>query len=235
VIVQHAEAVRTGAAERYVMGELSEQQALEYEEHFFDCRECAEEVKTAAAFADNARDAFRTETPAAETPAPIAKRRTGLGLFWPMPVGAAAAVLLAAGAAVYQASVVVPSLRRQVAQDGALQAAPWFFLSVSRAEPQVLTLSTGQRMVGLTLSRSSERSAPYYRCQVLDSAGRVVESAVVPGPREGGELQVLLPAARLQPGSHALELAPLQSPDGAPTEQGLVRYQFEVRRQEETR
>lgn len=235
MIVEHAEAVRTGAAERYVLGELTEQLALEYEEHFFDCRECAEEVKTAAAFADNAPHAFRAEKPAAVTRGATVERRTRLRLFWPLPAGAAAAVLLAAGAAVYQAFVVVPSLRRQVAQDGALQAAPWFFLSVSRAEPQVLTLPAGQRMVGLTLSRSSERSAPYYRCQVLDSAGRVVESAVVAGPGEGEELQVLLPAARLQPGSHALELAPLQSPGGAPSEQGLVRYQFEVRRQEDKR
>jgi hypothetical protein len=230
--MQHAEAVRTGAAERYLLGELTDQQALEYEEHFFECRVCAEEMRTAAALADNVREAFSTEVPeplAVRQPPP--PRRPRLAMFWPLPAGAVAAVLLAAGGASYQALVVVPRLRHQVAQSNALQAAPWFFLSVSRSEPQILTLTPGQRYVGLTLSRSSERSAPYYRCQVVAATGRVVQSVTVAGPQAGNELQLLLPASSLPSGTYAIELRGLQTPDGAIVDPGFVRYQFELRRQ----
>ncbi len=41
--------------ERYVLGELSEEQRAQYEAHFFDCLRCAEEVRAAAAFMRVAR------------------------------------------------------------------------------------------------------------------------------------------------------------------------------------
>lgn len=230
--MHHAEAMKTFAAERYVLGELTEQQALAYEEHFFDCRECAEEVKAATALADDGRETFRTQ-PAVSVPQFRPPRRRRLALFWPLPMGAAAAILLVAGAGAYQAVVVVPALRHQVAQSDALQAAPQFFLSISRSEPQVLTLAPGQRKMGLTLSRSSERSSPFYRCQVLDSAGRVVESAIMPGPQGGDELQLLLPTSRLRSGSYRIELAALAAPGDPLVERDVVSYQFELRREGE--
>ena len=225
--MQHLDALRDGAAERYVLGELTEQQVLEYEAHFFECTECAEEVKAAAALAEAARDVFQAETTrrtAREVP-------RGRGRAWRLPALAAAAAL-AAGVAAYQAAVVVPALRREVAQVDALQPAPWFFLSVSRAQPPVVELGKGQRRVGLTLSRSSERSHPYYRCQLVDAGGKVVEAVTVPAPARDGELQILLPASRLAPGAYAIEVAGLETPGVASPQGEVVRYHFELRRQE---
>ena len=55
----HDEAVRKRVAEKYVLGELSPALREEYEEHFFDCQECALDVKAAAGFVDNAREILR--------------------------------------------------------------------------------------------------------------------------------------------------------------------------------
>jgi len=57
--MDHNEAVRMHAAEKYILGELSPVLREEYEEHFFACVACALEVKAAAAFVDNACDVLR--------------------------------------------------------------------------------------------------------------------------------------------------------------------------------
>jgi anti-sigma factor RsiW len=51
--MDHREAIRLQAAERYVLGELTKDLRDEYEEHYFDCAECAADVKATAAFVDN--------------------------------------------------------------------------------------------------------------------------------------------------------------------------------------
>ncbi len=46
----HDEAVQITAVEQYVLGELPPPLRDEFEEHFFDCQECAIDVKAAAEF-----------------------------------------------------------------------------------------------------------------------------------------------------------------------------------------
>ncbi len=60
--MDHSEAVRMRAAEKYVLGELSPVLREEYEEHFFVCVACALDVKAAAAFVDNTCDVLRQPT-----------------------------------------------------------------------------------------------------------------------------------------------------------------------------
>ena len=60
--MDHNDAVRQQAAEKYVLGELPNALRDEYEEHFFDCAECAVDVKTIASFADTARELLQQES-----------------------------------------------------------------------------------------------------------------------------------------------------------------------------
>jgi anti-sigma factor RsiW len=50
--MDHNEAIKLRAAERYALGELPEDVRDAYEEHFFDCAECAMEMKAVSAFVD---------------------------------------------------------------------------------------------------------------------------------------------------------------------------------------
>jgi hypothetical protein len=54
-IMDHDEAVRLQAAEKYLLGQLPKEQHAAYEEHYFDCSVCAEEIKATAAFMESAR------------------------------------------------------------------------------------------------------------------------------------------------------------------------------------
>ena len=58
--MDHNEALRLQAAEKYVLGELPPPLRDEFEEHFFDCQECAQDVIAVAGFVDNARHVWRS-------------------------------------------------------------------------------------------------------------------------------------------------------------------------------
>jgi anti-sigma factor RsiW len=114
--MDHNEAVRKQAAEKYVLGELPPALSDEYEEHFFDCAECALDLQAAAAFADTAREVLRQQELASEKFAPPVGRdgrvvpalsgwRRWLG---PVLVPAFSVLLLLAG---YQSFVSIPHWR----------------------------------------------------------------------------------------------------------------------------
>ena len=66
VEMDHNEAVRIQATEKYVLGELPPPLRNEFDEHFFECQECAQDVKalrnlwiTLARFGASPLDNFR--------------------------------------------------------------------------------------------------------------------------------------------------------------------------------
>ena len=113
--MDHNEAVRLHAAEKYLLGELPKEQHAEYEEHYFDCSACAEEIKATAAFMESARQVVRERQEVAEVvgdrtvvPAPAS---SGGWFGWLRPAFAVpvfAALLLFIG---YQNGVTIPHLK----------------------------------------------------------------------------------------------------------------------------
>lgn len=221
------------AAERYFLGELTEEEKSQYEEHFFDCTECAKDVKTSATFVANAKGVLEKDKKGrSETVMVAGPPRPGWrALFWPLPTGAAAAALVLMGTTGYLALFEVPHLRRELGEATAPQAAPWQFLSVSRGELQVVRVSKETRMVGLTLSKSSEASFAYYRCEVREPGGPVLTSAVLPAAPRGDELNLVIPTARLRPGAYELVLHGLASASGPVVAPDFSRYSFVLERQ----
>src|SRR6266571_4938057 len=78
--MDHSDAVQLQAAVKYVLGELPQAQRDEYEEHCFDCAECALDLKAAAAFVDTTREVLRQEkaNQLAKESAPARSRGTGV-------------------------------------------------------------------------------------------------------------------------------------------------------------
>src|SRR5258705_4583601 len=92
--MDHNEAIQLQAAVKYVLGELSPVQREEYEEHYFDCSECASDLKAAATFVDAAREVLRQETASSLAKDSVAARGGLLGWFQPVAAGTAVAGLL---------------------------------------------------------------------------------------------------------------------------------------------
>src|SRR5690242_2089456 len=116
-LMDHREALRLQAAEKYVLGELSPQLRDEYEEHYLECQECGEELKTTVAFVDSARGVLQDEV-AVRTEAEIAQPRKAAWLAWLRPAVAVpvfAALLLVVA---YQNLVTIPRLQHGVSVSG---------------------------------------------------------------------------------------------------------------------
>jgi len=77
--MDHAEAQKLAAAERYVLGDLSVSEVEGFERHFFDCPECSEELKNLAVLRENARAVFIEGSAPATEPKPT---RTNWWAFW---------------------------------------------------------------------------------------------------------------------------------------------------------
>src|SRR5271169_1154985 len=107
--MDHNEAIRLQAAVKYVLGELSPAQREGYEEHYFDCGECAVDIKALATFADTTREVLRRERES-QLAKELAPARGGW-LRWLQPVvvvPAMAALLLIIA---YQNTVTLPELK----------------------------------------------------------------------------------------------------------------------------
>ena len=53
--MDHAEAVRQKATERYLLDELDPDVRDQFEEHLFDCQDCALDVRAAAMFVEQSK------------------------------------------------------------------------------------------------------------------------------------------------------------------------------------
>lgn len=231
--MDHSTATRNAIAESYVLGELGDDERAAFEEHYFTCPECAEEVKALTTFVDDARVVLAKEKSRSSSWLADATRRLLQVSRRPLPaLPAAAAVLLLLGVTAYQSMVTVPELRHEVALARAPQPTSWHFLSVARSTPPEIRVAAQQRMIGLTLSRSGYDRYAHYRVDVRDAAGKQMQSTAVPAPPRGDELQLLLPVSDLDPGAYTLVLSGLDLPDGPVRESDLVHYSFVLTREE---
>jgi len=108
--MDHSEAVTKKMAESYLLEELTPEQRDAFEEHYFDCPECAKDVKAAAMLVANVKEVLRAE-PAFQPVREPERARAGW-FSWLQPAyGLAAALVLAV--VLYQNLVTIPGLKEQ--------------------------------------------------------------------------------------------------------------------------
>ncbi|PYU16713.1 MAG: hypothetical protein DMG37_01715 [Acidobacteria bacterium] len=171
--MDHNEAVRLQAATKYVLGELPQGLRDEYEEHYFDCGECALDVKAAAAFVDVGREVLRTESVEATAAAKSGENRGGW-LLWLRPafaVPAMAVLLLALG---YQSLVSVPHWKKAALQASAPRVLPMYSLIASNSrglKSQALQARAGEPF-GLYVDVPVDPAYPKYALKLEGPDGR---------------------------------------------------------------
>lgn len=111
--MEHDMAVETRASERYLLNEMSEEERLAFEAHYFECEACAEDVRTNESFVRGVK-AVGGEFPLQEAEPEKSSLKKWFKWFFPgslAPVMAAAAMTVA----IYQSFVVIPALRANLA------------------------------------------------------------------------------------------------------------------------
>lgn len=226
--MDHHEAMWMKAAERYVLGELSGDLREQYEEHFFTCTECADELRAAAAFATSARDVFSGE--AAGVPLASAREpRAGFfGFFW-RPGMAMAALALLALVVGYQNFRIIPRLRTAVSQSAAPVALSSFSLigvNSRGGAPLAISLPVG-RPFSLYLDIPPQNQFPIYTCELEDATGASEFALEVTAEQAKDTVQLLIPAGRIPAGKHVVVVrgSPNASSGGASSVE-VSRYPF---------
>lgn len=193
--MEHDEAVRSRAAERYVSRELSPAEQNAFEEHFFDCRECADDVRFETAFAANARAVLR-EQRAQPQPAPRGASswlRTGPALA----VSFAANFALVAGL-----GYVLLNGAHEVAVPRFTQ--PYFAPGPTHGAGDVHDVLPGETSYQVRFPAPSAANQSY-SYEILDAAGRRESSGSLQAPAsDDANLYLELPVRGFPAGAHTL-------------------------------
>ncbi|HLK50810.1 MAG TPA: zf-HC2 domain-containing protein [Bryobacteraceae bacterium] len=200
--MDHTQATRAHAAERYVLGELPAEEAADFERHFFECGDCAEAVEAGGEFIANAREVLRTEAArpiqgriSAGPQKSIGRAKPGWSWGW-MP---AAAALAFAAIALYQNVIVIPGMRTALESPRDL---PTFQLAgASRGEQRVIRVPAGTMWMALLADLPPDARYPRYASIVSLGAGTVFR-VTTPAPRDGQSISVLVPVRSLAPGNY---------------------------------
>jgi hypothetical protein len=211
--MDHNDAVRLQAAEKYILGEFPQNLRDEYEEHFFDCAECAVDVKAIAAFADTTREVLRrAETDAAQKAAAPAR---GGWFAWLRPIVAVpafAVLLLVIG---YQNTVTIPRKQGMAALDASQVFTSSFSLKkadtlgsedAKSAEEGKIQVRPDESFA-LQFDFTPRQAFDGYICQLQDESGRSLLQVKIPGTSANRELHFVVPGGVVRPAKYSLVLA----------------------------
>jgi hypothetical protein len=92
--MDHSDATRLGATEKYLLGELSPSLRAEFEDHYFECSVCAADLEAASLFLAGSHQVLREAPVRARAEEAFSTPKGWLGWFRPAVVVPAFAVLL---------------------------------------------------------------------------------------------------------------------------------------------
>lgn len=221
--MDHSEAVKCRVPERYLLNELTGDERSAFEEHYFTCQECAEEVRCGAMLMENLREVVQNTAGAALSPRLPVQR--SFRTPWLYPAFASAAIILLAATVGYQALVSIPRLRRE-----ASAAVPQALTSVSLmasasrgAHLPVIQVATNQPF-GLYLDIPPQPGISAFLCEVR--TGSKVEFTVrIPGDQALDTVHLLVPGGTLPPGRYDFVVRGITSTGTGPE---IIRYLFQV-------
>jgi guanyl-specific ribonuclease Sa len=220
--MEHTEAVQIKAAEKYVLRELPEDVREAYEQHFFDCAECAADIQAAAMFAQASREIFAEEHAGTQ---PV-HERLGVWRRWLRPAFAApvlAPVLAAALVVVlvvgYQSSRLASNRSQVAVVAGQLSAAELPANAVRLLGDQrrgggdapVVRVRAGESFT-LNFDFLSARKFNSYTGQLRDAANHGVLAVTIAGDLANREVNVVVPAGIVHPGKYTLAFSGVPEP-----------------------
>ena len=194
--MDHEYATEHHSVDQYLLGELSDRDRDEFEEHYFSCTECAEAVRTGAYFADNARVVAKEKPQTKPGAVTEMKTRQHPG-WWPRlaaPVGVAAAVTIA---------ILGYQNLTGSRTEGPHMLARTMLEPAARGEEQAVTLTRGQKWIVLKLDVNSDEPFAHYRVDIQTQEGRSILHDTGDKGADGA-LEIEVPSAELPPGHYVL-------------------------------
>ena len=227
--MDHQQAEQLTAVEKYLLDELAPEERDEFEEHFFDCQECATDLRATAGFMAAAKKEFKAN-PVAK-PGGVSKGRSPFASLWPsMLVWSALAACLLIIA--YQYTVVYPRFQSEISQLTAPEILPSLSLVGGNSrggQVPAATLEASHDFLLLVDIPTQDRFSSY-ACLLYSPSGSLSWRVEVPAQSARDTISIRVPPAGRPSGEYTLavqgNMDPKIAPGGPPVE--LARYRFNL-------
>lgn len=200
--MNHNVVVRQKMTERYLLDELDAEQRNEFEEHLFDCPDCADDVRAGAMFVKQSKVVL-AENPAAVLASAPNPARSQAGWFgWLRPAFALPALAVLLAVVGYQNLVTYPELQQALKQPSVL---PFASVNVGTwgAGGQVITTAPGKGFL-LFVRIPPDGAYARYTADLYNPAGKLEWSLTLPAVANQDQWPVQVPGANRDSGTYAL-------------------------------
>jgi len=195
--MEHAQAVEIKAVERYLLGEIAPDSREEFEEHFFDCKNCSEDLRIGTLFLHTAKEVLATD------PVPGRARGAPRQRFqWFQPHYALASCMALLAIICYQSFVLIPKLRISSSP----QTLALFSLAGlgARDVSEAVIAPEPAKPYVLLVDIPADESFSNYLCEILTQDGSKVLSIDVSAAKAKQPVPIFVPPSLLKPDSYRL-------------------------------
>lgn len=224
--MDHGESIRLMAAEKYLLGELTPELREQFEEHFFDCQECALEVRAGAAFVEHSK-VLLADPAAVEAATASAAPHARPGWFaWLRPAFAMPVLAVLLVVVGYQNLVTYPQLKQMASSP---QILPWASINVSTRGTSATQISphVGQGF-HLLVNIPPDGSYNSYTFDLSSPSGKLQWSRTIPAMSSDEARSIYVPGGNQEQGVYMLTV---RGSTAANQISDLGRYLIEVQTQ----
>jgi anti-sigma factor RsiW len=230
--MNHSEAIEKMVAERYLLDELPPEAREEFEEHVFDCPECAIDLRAGAVFVHETKAQLPAIATGLPAPSRAVKQSPKPG-FWHSlwrPAFAAPAFAALLLVVVFQNVVTFPALRTAATAPHLVPLAP--IHSATRGGSHLTITADRAHGIALPVELPVETGlAPSvsYSFELRDPRGTLTWSATIPAPAQDSAadqpLSLVIPGSILRSGTYSLTVTNVDAHgERTPAEQ----YSFDI-------
>lgn len=210
-LMNHEEAIGRLAAERYLLGEMKEEERAAFEEHFLNCAECLQAVTFGYDFMEQARPVARqlraeegTGTAEAREPEPgNFFSRVLAGLRNPAPAWAFALVLCLAGGSAYQVTIIRNQQKALALAKAPAQEFRYVITGQSRGSEKVITVRRDTRL-SLRVELMPDQEFISYHADILSESNNLRYSLPLSVMPSDDSVTFSLSAGTLGSGSYSV-------------------------------
>jgi len=200
--MDHAEVVRQKTTERYLLDELVPEKRDEFEEHFFDCMECALDVRAASLLVEQSKIVLAEDTDKMAAVVARPARRLSGWAAWLRPgvVGPAFALLLVVVS--YQNFAVLPQLKEAASRPQLVADAVTINAGTRGTGAKTVVAPRGSSFL-LNVSIPPDGSYSRYIAELDNPAGKLDWSVEIPASSVKDQWPITVPVANREAGTYS--------------------------------